>query len=105
MAAHIFHIDAEMAGPLVDNEGSGLENCLDGLVLAIEVIEGDEIPEQSVEILEDMEEPVHIVNAFRLCLQLKVRCHEAEKAFLPVLFQEKAYFHLSETLHGSTGLG
>ena len=50
MFAHISHIHTEPALSLIDQEGSCLENSLHALILVIEIVEGHEIPQQSIKI-------------------------------------------------------
>ena len=85
---HIRHVHAEAAGTLVDDEGTGLENGLDILVLGIEILKGHEVLQKPVEIPVDVEELVHIVNVLSLLLQCKILCDQVQEGLLPVRGQE-----------------
>ena len=61
MLAHVRDIHTETALSLVHEQSSCLEYGLDLLVLVIEVMEGDEIPQKSVEITIHMQELVNHV--------------------------------------------
>ena len=88
MLGHIRHVHAEAAGTLVDDEGTGLENGLDILVLGIEILKGHEVLQKPVEIPVDVEELVHIVNVLSLLLQCEILCDQVQEALLPVSRQE-----------------
>ena len=50
MFAHIAHFHTEVAGPLVYDKSTALEDGLNFLVFGVEVLESDEVLQKPVEI-------------------------------------------------------
>ena len=88
MFCHVIHVHTETALPLVDDEGSVLEDSPDLLALVIEVVKGHEVSEEAVEVAEDVEELVHHVYVACLFCKSCILSHELEEGGLPVLGDE-----------------
>ena len=105
MLGHIGNLHTHAAFALVDDEASVLENGVYLLALVVEVVEGDEVAKQTVEVAVYMEELVDHIDALGLFLECGILCDEGEQCLLLVIGKQLLYGVDTERLHFGTFLG